>query len=215
MTYDSCNIFYQGVKKIVQPLYVKAKNKKGKKPEELFIATHKQLLRNGELWMKSTAKSCMLVATLIATGVFAAAFSLPGGYNNNDGTPNNIQMTSFLIFVLSDGFALLSSLVAVVMFLSILISRYTEYDFLKRLPLKLMIGLTSLFFSMITMMIAFSFTFIIAYHHGLKWVPFLISMLAIVPIALFAILKFPLLLDTFSSTYCSGTLFQPNGRMLY
>ena len=157
----------------------------------------------------------MLVATLIATGVFAAAFSLPGGYNNNDGTPNNIQMTSFLIFVLSDGFALLSSLVAVVMFLSILISRYTEYDFLKRLPLKLMIGLTSLFFSMITMMIAFSFTFIIAYHHGLKWVTFLISMLAIVPIALFAILKFPLLLDTFSSTYCSGTLFQPNGCMLY
>ncbi|PON78910.1 PGG domain containing protein [Trema orientale] len=156
------------VKKIVQPLYIKAKNKKGKNPEELFSAEHKILLRNGELWMKSTANSCMLVATLIATVVFAAAFSLPGG-NNDEGTPNNLQSTSFLIFVLSDGLALLNSIVAVLMFLSILISRYTEHGFLKWLPLKLMIGLTSLFFSMITTMIAFCFTFIIAYHSGLKW----------------------------------------------
>ncbi|PON41663.1 PGG domain containing protein [Parasponia andersonii] len=135
---------------------------KGKNPEELFRTEHKRLLRNGEFSMKSTANSCMLVATLIATVVFAAAFSLPGG-NNNEGTPNNLQSTTFLIFVLSDGLALLSS---ILMFLSILISRYTEHDFLKWLPLKLMIGLTSLFFSMTT---AFCFTFIIAYHSGLKW----------------------------------------------
>ena len=208
------HLVYQEVKKIVQPLYIKAKNKEGKTPEELFIAQHKPLVKDGELWMKRTAESCMVVATLIATIVFAAAFTLPG-CNKDNGIPNNLQSTSFLIFVLSDGFALLTSIVAMVMFLSILISRYTEYDFLKRLPLKLMIGLTSLFFSMITMMIAFSFTFIIDYRHGLKWVPFLISMLAIIPISLFAIMKFPLLLDTFSSTYCSGTLFQPNRHMLY
>ncbi|KAF4377380.1 hypothetical protein F8388_013726 [Cannabis sativa] len=196
------------VKKIVQPSYEKAKNKKGKNPEELFCLEHKRLLREGETWMKHTAQSCMLVATLIATVVFAAAFSLPGG-NNDKGSPNDLAKTSFLIFVLSDGIALLNSIVAMVMFLSILISRYTEYDFLKRLPLKLIIGLTSLFFSMIAMMVAFSFAFVLAYDHGIKWVPLLISMLAIVPIALFAVLKFPLVLDTFNSTYCSGTLFRP------
>ncbi|KAF4376063.1 hypothetical protein F8388_022584 [Cannabis sativa] len=200
--------FGHEVKKIVQPSYEKAKNKKGKNPEELFCLEHKRLLREGETWMKHTAQSCMLVATLIATVVFAAAFSLPGG-NNDKGSPNDLAKTSFLIFVLSDGIALLNSIVAMVMFLSILISRYTEYDFLKRLPLKLIIGLTSLFFSMIAMMVAFSFAFVLAYDHGIKWVPLLISMLAIVPIALFAVLKFPLVLDTFNSTYCSGTLFRP------
>ncbi|XP_030479878.1 ankyrin repeat-containing protein At5g02620 isoform X1 [Cannabis sativa] len=201
-------LWFEEVKKIVQPSYEKAKNKKGKNPEELFCLEHKRLVREGETWMKHTAQSCMLVATLIATVVFAAAFSLPGG-NNDKGSPNDLAKTSFLIFVLSDGIALLNSIVAMVMFLSILISRYTEYDFLKRLPLKLIIGLTSLFFSMIAMMVAFSFAFVLAYDHGIKWVPLLISMLAIVPIALFAVLKFPLVLDTFNSTYCSGTLFRP------
>ncbi|PON41664.1 Transmembrane protein [Parasponia andersonii] len=206
-------LWFEEVKNLVQPPYKKAKNKEKERPEELFSAAHKNLLKDGEVWMKKTAESCALVAILIATVVFAAAFTLPGAHNG-DGTPMHLQNTSFLIFVLSDGFALLNSIVALVVFLSILISRYREYDFLKRLPLKLMIGLTTLFFSMIAMMIAFSFTFIIAYHHGLKWVPLLISMLAIVPIAVFAILKFPLVVDTFSSTYCSGTLFKPSRHML-
>lgn len=208
-------LWFEEVKKIAQPLYTKEKNKKRQKPKELFTIQHKRLLREGESWMKSTANSCMIVSTLIATVVFAAAFSLPGG-NNNSGTPNNLQYTSFLIFVLSDGLALFSSVVAILMFLSILTSRYAEDDFLKSLPLKLMIGLASLFFSMITMMIAFSFTFVIAYHHyGLKWVPFLISIFAFLPVVVFAALQFPLLFDTFSSTYWSRALFQPNRHMLY
>ncbi|XP_062093817.1 uncharacterized protein LOC133799842 [Humulus lupulus] len=97
---------------------------------------------------------------------------------------------------------------------TLLMSRYSEYDFLKWLPVKFMVGLTTLFFSMVTMMIAFSFAFVLAcYHqHRLKLGPFLISMLGIVPIALFSILKFPLLLETFS-TYCSGKLFQTSRPM--
>ncbi|XP_062096158.1 protein ACCELERATED CELL DEATH 6-like isoform X2 [Humulus lupulus] len=209
-------LWFEVVKKNVQPLFLKATNKNRVNPQELFTIQHKRLLRCGESWMKSTANSCMIVATLIATVVFAAAFTLPGGNNDKDGTPNEIQANKFLIFVLSDAFALLNSVIAISMFLSILVSRYTEHDFLKRLPLKLMTGLTSLFLSLITMILAFSFSIMIAYeHHGLKWVPILISMLAIIPIALFALLKFPLLLDTFRSTYYSSTVFQPTQLVLY
>ncbi|GMN28323.1 hypothetical protein TIFTF001_044225 [Ficus carica] len=209
-------LWFEEVKKIVQPHYIKEKNKKGKIPEEIFSKSHKLLLKDGEEWLKHTAHSCMIVSTLIATVVFAAAFTLPGG-TNNSGIPVDLQYTSFLIFILSDGLALFSSVVAILMFLSILTSRYAENDFLKSLPLKLMIGLAALFFSIITMMIAFSFTFVIAYNNsGLKWVPFLISISAIFPILVFAFLQFPLLLDTFSSTYWSRTdLFQPNRHMLY
>ncbi|XP_062094517.1 ankyrin repeat-containing protein ITN1-like isoform X2 [Humulus lupulus] len=210
-------LWFEEVKRIVPPHYITQKNKKKKTPNEMFTSQHKPLLSKGEEWMKSTASSCMIVATLIATVVFAAAFSLPGGNNDDhDGTPNNLKSHSFLIFVLSDGLALLNSVVAMLMFLSILVSRYSEYDFLKWLPLKLMVGLTTLFFSMVAMMIAFSFAFVLVYHHhhGLKWVPLLISLFGIVPTALFAILKFPLLLETFLSTYCSGMLFQTSRRML-
>ncbi|KAL5577489.1 hypothetical protein UlMin_019188, partial [Ulmus minor] len=190
-------LWFEEVEKIVQPDFRKKKNKKGKTPEQLFSEQHKKLLRKGESWMKSTAESCSIVSALIATVVFAAAFSVPG------------------VFVLSDGAALLFSTVSLLMFLSILTSRYAEQDFRRSLPCKLMIGLGSLFFSIMTMMIAFSFTFVIACHYGFTWVPFLISIFAFVPIVLFAILQFPLLFDTYYSTYCSRILFGPIRHMLY
>ncbi|KAL5577560.1 hypothetical protein UlMin_019259, partial [Ulmus minor] len=206
-------LWFEVVEKIVQPDFRKKKNKNGKTPEELFSEKHKQLLRQGELWMKSTANSCSIVSALITTVVFAAAFSVPGG-NDDNGKPNYFRSTAFLVFVLSDGAALLFSTVSLLMFLSILTSRYAEQDFRRSLPCKLMIGLGSLFFSIMTMMIAFSFTFVIACHYGFTWVPFLISIFAIVPIVLFAILQFPLLFDTYYSTSFSRILSEPI-RKLY
>ena len=197
----------------MQPLYFKKENNKHEIPEQLFSRKHKELQQDGEKWMKSTANSGMIVSTLITTVVFAAAFTLPGGINSK-GAPIDLGSTMFMIFVLSDGLAFIASVVSIMMFLSILTSRYAEYDFLKSLPLKLMIGLASLFFSIITMVVAFCSTLSIACHHGLNWVPFLISVIAFVPVALFALLQFPFWSDTFSSTYWSDTVFQPTRRML-
>ncbi|CAL9000082.1 unnamed protein product [Prunus brigantina] len=101
--------------------------------------------------MKNTANSCMLVATIIATVVFSAAFSIPGGIADKIGAPNFVKETAFLIFAISDGVALFSSSTSMLMFLYILTSQYAENDFLKSLPLKLMVGLASLFISMTSM----------------------------------------------------------------
>jgi hypothetical protein len=206
---------FQEVKKIVQPLSIEMKNKEGKTPQELFSSEHEGLLRKGESWMKHTANSCTIVAALIATVVFSAAFSLPGGTSDNTGEPNFLKETAFLIFAMADGVALFSSSTSILMFLFILTSRYAENDFLKSLPLKLMIGLASLFVSIASMMVAFSTTFYLDYHYGLGWVPNLIFVFAFVPVALFAFLQFPLLSDMFSSTYCSSLLFQPWKHMIY
>ncbi|XP_031737882.1 ankyrin repeat-containing protein ITN1 [Cucumis sativus] len=54
---------------------------------KLFIEEHKQLMKEAEEWVKSTANSCLLVATLIATVAFTAAFTVPGGNNGNNGVP--------------------------------------------------------------------------------------------------------------------------------
>ncbi|CAL8162033.1 unnamed protein product [Prunus armeniaca] len=183
-------VWFEEVKKIVQPLSTEMKNKNGKTPRELFTSEHEGLLHKGESWMKNTAKSCMLVATIIATVVFSAAFSIPSGV------------------------ALFSSSTSMLMFLYILTSRYAENDFLKSLPLKLMVGLASLFISMTSMMIAFSTAFYLSRHYGLGFISDFIFIFAFVPVVLFLFLQYPLLSDMFLSTYCSSLIFQPRKHMI-
>ncbi|XP_062016555.1 ankyrin repeat-containing protein At5g02620-like [Rosa rugosa] len=208
-------VWFEEVKKIVQPQYIEMENKKGKTPQELFTKEHRTLMRQGEKWMKDTATSCLLVATIIATVVFSAAFSIPGGTDDHTGKPNFLKDKAFLYFTIADGVALFSSSTAMLMFLFILTSRYAENDFLMSLPLKLMVGLTCLFISIASMMMAFSTAFYLSSQYGSRWVPDLTFFFAIVPVALYAFLQFPLMSDISSSTFCSSLLFQPWRRMIY
>lgn len=198
----------------MQPSFREMKNSEGKTPRELFTMEHASLLSKGEQWMKDTAHSCMVVATLIATIMFAAAFSVPGGNDNNDGIPIHLRESLFQVFAMTDVIALSSSSISIVMFLSILTSRYAENDFRKSLPFKLMLGLSALFISIITMMVAFSTTFFLAYHDRLNWVTLLTTVLAAVPVTLYVMLQYPLLKDIFYSTYHSRYLFKPSKPML-
>ncbi|XP_054803261.1 uncharacterized protein LOC129306611 [Prosopis cineraria] len=208
-------LWFEEVKKIMLPSLIEKKNAKGLTPRQLFTQEHGNLLGKAEEWMKKTAEQCMLVSTLITTGVFTAAFSIPGGINDSSGNPNYLQKPSFLIFAISDATAMISSSASILIFLSILISRYAENDFHKSLPLKLISGLVALFISIISMMIAFSSAFFIMYYHGLKWVPDFISALAFIPVPLFAFLLFPLWADIVYLTYFSRNLFRPSKHMLY
>ncbi|KAL2524783.1 Ankyrin repeat family protein [Abeliophyllum distichum] len=70
-------LWFKEVEKIVLPSDIKMKNKEGKTPRELFSDEHNKLREAGEEWMKDTATSCMVVAALIATVAFAAAFTVP------------------------------------------------------------------------------------------------------------------------------------------
>ncbi|XP_062017505.1 ankyrin repeat-containing protein At5g02620-like isoform X2 [Rosa rugosa] len=208
-------VWFEEVKKIVQPQYIEMENKKGKTPQEIFTKEHGTLMHQGEKWMKDTATSCLLVATIIATVVFSAAFSIPGGTDDHTGKPNFLKEKAFLYFTIADGVALFSSSTAMLMFLFILTSRYAENDFLMSLPLKLMVGLTCLFISIASMMMAFSTAFYLSCQYGSRWVPDLTFSFAIVPVALYAFLQFPLVSDMSSSTFCSSLLFQPWKRIIY
>ncbi|KAI9194264.1 hypothetical protein LWI28_004592 [Acer negundo] len=70
-------IIFQEVEKLIQPSLRGAKNADDLTPQQLFAKEHKDLQRSGAQWMDSTANACSLVATLIATVVFAAAFTVP------------------------------------------------------------------------------------------------------------------------------------------
>ena len=69
------------VENFAHPMCKEATNDKGKKPEEVFTESHRELVEAGEKWAKDAAGSFTIVCTLIITITFAAAFTVPGGNN--------------------------------------------------------------------------------------------------------------------------------------
>ena len=175
-------------------------NTNGKRPRELFTESHKELVEEGEKWMKETSSSCTVVAALIVTIMFAAAITVPGGQIQDVGLPIFINEKVFMVFIISDALSLLSASTSLLMFLGILTSRYAEEDFLKSLPKKMIVGLSTLILSIATMMITFCASlFIILPRKSRVVIP--IICLASVPVTLFAWMQFRLLIDMVKSTY--------------
>ncbi|KAM5554329.1 hypothetical protein ABKV19_022613 [Rosa sericea] len=195
--------WFKEVERIVPSQYREKMNHTDcKRPGDLFTIHHKKLVEEGEKWMKDTARSCSVVGALIVTIMFAAAFTVPGGNNQNSGIPIFINDKIFSLFIISDAISLFSSTTASLMFLEIMTSRYAEEDFLKSLPKKMLIGLFSLFLSIATMMLAFCAALLIMLK-GKPWTVFPVISLASVPVSLFVCMKFPLFIEICSNTYRS------------
>ena len=195
--------------------YVNRKNSKGQTPKEIFIKAHKDLQKDGEKWMKDTSKYCVLVATLIAIAIFVAASIVVGLSNQEIETPIFLGSNWFRVFFVLDAIALCSSFTSIAVFLSILTSRYTEEDFLKSLPSKLMFGLVTLLISMGGMMFAFIATFFLVYTNTRAWAPVVVITSACIPIISFVLLHCQLWVDTFLSTYKCRFLFRPYKSRLF
>ncbi|KAB1227294.1 hypothetical protein CJ030_MR1G016848 [Morella rubra] len=177
-----------------------ALNSENMRPKEIFTHDHKEMLKQGEKWMKGTATSCTVVGALIVTIMFAVVFAVPGGNNQETGLPMFSKHKLFPLFIISDALSLFSSTTSVLMFLGILTSRYAEEDFLKSLPQKMIIGLLALFFSIATMMMAFCVALLIMLPRQSQMVIPIIC-LASAPVSLFAFMQISLLADMIKSTY--------------
>lgn len=166
----------------------------------VFTDSHEKLLEKGQQWMKDTSSSCTVVAALLVTVAFAAAFTVPGG-NQDDGKPLFQNKGAFMLFIESDATALFSSSTSVLMFLGILTSRYAEGDFLYALPKRMTIGLLSLFLSLAATMIAYSATLALVLEDKVTWIAAPLVIAASVPVCLFGLLQFSLLVELVYSTY--------------
>jgi hypothetical protein len=191
------------------------KNDKRLTPTELFKNEHAKLQDEGEKWTKQTANNCILVATLVATVVFAAAFTVPGGNDQTTGKPILLKSNWFTIFFISDAIALVFSSTSILIFLSILTSRYKEEDIFKSIPLRLLFGLAALFVSIAGMVIAFSATCFLVYYSKAAWAPIVIIVLATIPLTLFVLAHFQLWVDTIHSTYWSRFIFRSHKRKIF
>ncbi|KAL3634476.1 hypothetical protein CASFOL_021530 [Castilleja foliolosa] len=208
--------WFQEVQKFINPYFRKQLNNDGKTPEMVFTEEHVQLKADGEKWMKDTSNSCTIAAALITTVVFAAAITVPGGNQSDSGFPLLYGHAAFILFAVSDAISLFTSTTSLLMFLSILTSRYAEQDFLYALPKRLCIGLVTLFMSICFMMVAFSATVYLVFGRAEKdWILIPVAVLACLPVTTFVLLQFPLLVDVISNTYGRGIFGKQSNRPFY
>ncbi|KAK1428311.1 hypothetical protein QVD17_17143 [Tagetes erecta] len=200
--------WFQEVRNLIPPMMREEENNEQETPITIFRKQHNTLRKEGEEWMKKTAESCTITVVLIITIVFAAAITVPGG-NDDNGKPNFQTNLSFIIFAVSDAISMFTSTTSLLLFLSILTSRYAYEDFLYKLPMRLTLGLVMLFMSVTTMLIAFSATLYIMFSQGKLWILIPIGVLTCLPIASFVTLQLPLLVDLVSSTYGHGIFAKP------
>ncbi|PWA47698.1 ankyrin repeat-containing domain, PGG domain protein [Artemisia annua] len=193
--------WFKEVEGFLCPLNRMQKNSDDETPQMVFTREHKDLVIEGEKWIKSTAESYTITAALITTIVFAAAITVPGGNNQESGIPIFTNKPAFVIFALSDAVSLFTSVTSLLMFLSILTARFAEQDFLFKLPKRLIIGLAMLFISTTAMIIAFGATLFLVFGHENLWILIPIGALTCLPITSFVTLQFPLIVDLISATY--------------
>ncbi|XP_028764609.1 uncharacterized protein LOC114722684 [Neltuma alba] len=187
--------WFERVKKIVPCHYQLFCNKDNLTARELFDLEHSEMLKEAREWIKGTAQSCSAASVLVATVVFAAGYSVPGG-TNELGIPNLLNFPLFQFFTVMDVVGQASSLVSVMLFLSILTSPFQMQEFYKSLPRKLTMGFTFLFISLISTVLAFVSTILLTTGTGEdeKWRSRLTYSITFVPVTLFGLTQFPIMM---------------------
>ncbi|XP_048133988.1 uncharacterized protein LOC125314818 [Rhodamnia argentea] len=155
--------WFKAVESCVHPFYKiqttsrqEGNTKVSKTYWHIFLDEHKELLKNGQKWMKSTPSSFLLISTLIAMALFVAALIVSGGNNDSTRVPILLGKDSLVVFAITDALGLFFSMAAILSFSAILTSSCEPEDFLYSLPKKMIIGLSSLFFSLAFMLASFA-----------------------------------------------------------
>ncbi|KAB1203795.1 hypothetical protein CJ030_MR8G016821 [Morella rubra] len=192
--------WFKEIERIIPPTMSDDLNFENMRAKEIFTRDHKEMLKEGEQWMKDTATSCTVVGTLIVTIMFALAFTVPGGNNSETGLPVFSKNKLFSLFIISDALSLFSSTTSVLMFLGILRSRYAEEDFLKSLPQK---NDNRPFHSFLLYCNHDDGLLCSSLHllPGQSWMVIPIICLASLPVDLYVFMQFSLLVDMIKSTY--------------
>ena len=185
------------------------RNNHGQTAKDVFYSEHKEFMATAKQLMMDKANYGMLVATIVATIVFAASLVVPA-----HDVPNAKSLTSqkqwrwFIVFFVANSVALLSSSASIIYFLAVLTSSYTEDEFNLKLPIRLVFGITALFVSITTMVVAFIAASFLIFNHHSTWVAYLVASLGLASIGYstmtsFASFLYNLLGDVLSSLYWS------------
>ncbi|BFG43099.1 hypothetical protein CerSpe_293730 [Prunus speciosa] len=193
--------WYKFVKHSMPPHVFAHTNTKGQTAKDIFTETHSGVIEEGAKWLTSTSESCSVVAALNPTVAFATSTTVPGGVKDDSGKPTLENQPAFGIFAISSLVALCFSVTALVMFLSILTSRHQDKDFAKDLPRRLLVGLTSLFVSIASMLVSFCAGHFFVIRDKFKYAAFPVYAITCLPVTFFALVQFPLYVDLVRATF--------------
>ncbi|XP_055807795.1 ankyrin repeat-containing protein ITN1-like [Solanum dulcamara] len=185
-------LLFERVKNVSSADFLEIMNKEGKTADELFTKANAKLHSEAKDWLKRTAENSTIVAVLIATVAFAAAYTIPGGPNQSTGYPILLDKPFFAVFTIGDVLSITFALTSMITFLSILTSSFQLHEFRRSLPQKLILGFTFLIISVSMMMLAFASTIILMIHNEEKWTKIVLSSMAFLPVTIFAVVYFPL-----------------------
>ncbi|GLU15595.1 hypothetical protein SLE2022_320710 [Rubroshorea leprosula] len=194
--------WFEKVKKRVPAHYTIHLNKDNYTAEELLKDQHKEQLKEAQEWIKNTCQSCSAVAVLVATVVFAAAFTAPGGFTGN-GRPVFEERPLYSFFTVMDVSGLASSLTSVVLFLSVLTSSLELEDFRCTIPWKLSFGFLFLSFAIANTVLSFTAAIILTVHLKKAWTTTLTYAAAFLPVSVYAIVQFGLYIAYLKSAVTS------------
>ncbi|RVW45973.1 Ankyrin repeat-containing protein ITN1 [Vitis vinifera] len=197
-------LLFERVKEYSKSHFLKVFNHNNQTADELFASNYCELHEEAKEWLKRTAENCTIVAVLIATVAFAAAYTIPGGPNQSTGIPLLLSQPFFVVFTLADVISLTYALTSVITFLSILTSPFQLQDFKKSLLRKLMLGFTFLILSVSMMMVAFGATVILMIQNKERWTKIVLYSVAFLPVIIFALSYSPLYYRLLKA--CTGLL---------
>ncbi|KAF2303694.1 hypothetical protein GH714_021297 [Hevea brasiliensis] len=80
-------LWFERVKALTPPHFLHHRNDMKLAPYPFFTEANSELRNMGKEWLKRTSEGCSVVAVLIATVAFAAAYTVPGGPNQSTGFP--------------------------------------------------------------------------------------------------------------------------------
>ncbi|XP_060212658.1 ankyrin repeat-containing protein At5g02620-like isoform X2 [Lycium barbarum] len=196
-------LLFEQVKKVCSDDFFEIINNDGKTAEDLFTKANAELRSEAKDWLKRTAENCTIVAVLIATVAFAAAYTIPGGPSQSTGYPVLMDHPFFVIFTIGDVLSITFALTSMITFLSILTSSFRMHEFRRSLSEKLILGFTLLILSVSTMMLAFASTIILMIHYKERWTKIALSSMAFLPVTIFAVSYFPLYVSLWKNFNCS------------
>lgn len=142
----------------------------------------------------------MIVAALVVTVAFSAAWTWPGNYNG-------IAKKQSDVFVVTNAMSFFASLTSVLVFIYISTLRFAENDFLVIIPVATMTGTLTLYVSLMLMTIAFTASLFTVL--GTVWVSLVLCGLASLPTAFSFQQGIRLFWKFIMTTYNSRYLFRP------
>nr|POF05224.1 hypothetical protein CFP56_68480 [Quercus suber] len=184
--------WYEYIMQSMPRMFHYLRNNCGETPEEILWKTHNNLIAERREWLSSTSNACSLVAGLLVTVTFPMSTTVPGGVINETGSPYLKDEPAFNAFAISSYISFYSSLIAVVLFLSVLTSAYNKSGFRNDLPTKMLLGLTAFYVSIVSTAISFSAGHYFILREKLKSAAFPAYIGVCLLVIFFAIIEFPL-----------------------